>query len=182
LTSIADHRSMIDFIPWTERTFRFDLPIRQFPNVVERLRGTPARLRSRLGALHADVLTRRVGGKWSPQEHAGHLRDLGALDTARLDDFTAGRETLTAADMTNRETIEAHHNEHRIDEVLAGFERERGVLVRRLDQLDEAFVARTALHPRLKMPMRVVDWAFFVAEHDDHHLAVIASLLHEGRR
>lgn len=173
---------MIDFIPWTERTFRFDRPIRQFPNVVERLRGTPARLRSRLGALPADVLTRRGGGKWSVQEHAGHLRDLEALDTARLDDFTAGREILTAADMTNRRTIEAHHNDRGIDEVLAGFERERGALARRLDQLDEAFVARIAQHPRLGVPMRVVDWAFFVAEHDDHHLAVIASLLHEGRR
>ena len=173
---------MIDLIPWTERTFRFDLPVRQFPNVVERLRGTPARLRSRLGALSTDVLTRRVGGKWSVQEHAGHLRDLVALDTARLDDFTAGRETLTAADMTNRRTVDARHNDHPIDEVLGGFERERGALVRRLDQLDEAFVARSAMHPRLGVPVRVVDWAFFVAEHDDHHMAVIASLLHGGRR
>jgi hypothetical protein len=173
---------MIDPIPWTERTFRFDLPVRQFPNVVERLRGTPARLRARLGTLTREVLTRRVGGKWSVQEHAGHLRDLGALDSARLDDFTAGRETLTGADMTNRRTTEAHHNEHLIDDVLAGFEQERGALVRRLDQLDAAFVARAALHPRLGLPMRVVDWAFFVAEHDDHHLAVITSMLHGGRR
>ena len=116
------------------------------------------------------------------QEHAGHLRDLGALDAARLDDFTAGRETLTAADMTNRRTTEAHHNEQRIDDILAGFEQERGALVRRLDQLDGAFVARAALHPRLGLPMRVVDWAFFVAEHDDHHLTVITSMLHGGRR
>ena len=173
---------MIDVIPWTERTFRFDLPVRQFPNVIERLRGTPARLRTRLGALSADVLTRRIGGKWSIQEHAGHLRDLGALDAARLDDYTAGRETLTAADMSNRLTVDARHNDHSIDDVLGGFERERGALVRRLDQLDEAFVARTALHPRLGVPMRVVDWAFFVAEHDDHHLAVIASSLQGARR
>jgi hypothetical protein len=173
---------MIHQIPWTERTFRFDLPVRQFPNIVERLRGTPPRLRNRLGALASDRLTRRVGGKWSLQEHAGHLRDLGALDSARLDDFTAGRETLTAADMSNQRTVDAHHNDRGIDDVLAGFERERGTLVRRLDQLDEAFVARTALHPRLGVPMRVVDWVFFVAEHDDHHLAAIASLLNEERR
>jgi hypothetical protein len=173
---------MIDFIPWTERTFRFDLPVRHFPNVVERLRGTPARLRATLGALRRDVLTRRAGGKWSVQEHAGHLRDLGALDAARLDDFTAGRETLTAADMSNRRTIDAHHNDQALEAILDGFEGERGALVRRLDHLDEAFVARTALHPRLGVPMRVVDWAFFVAEHDDHHLTVITALLRGGRR
>jgi len=173
---------MIDLIPWTERTFRFDLPVRHFPNIVERLRGMPARLWSRLDTLSTEVLTRRVSGKWSVQEHAGHLRDLAALDTARLDDFTAGRQTLTAADMTNRRTAEARHNEYPIGEVLGGFERERDALVRRLDQLDEAFVARSAMHPRLGVPVRVVDWAFFVAEHDDHHMAVIASLLRGGRR
>ena len=36
---------------------------------------------------------------------------------------------------------------------------------------------RTALHPRLGLPMRAVDHAFFVAEHDDHHLARITELL-----
>jgi hypothetical protein len=35
---------------------------------------------------------------------------------------------------------------------------------------------RTALHPRLKRPMRLVDLCFFVAEHDDHHLATVTRL------
>jgi hypothetical protein len=34
----------------------------------------------------------------------------------------------------------------------------------------------TAHHPRLEQPMTVVDLCFFVAEHDDHHLAAITSL------
>jgi hypothetical protein len=33
------------------------------------------------------------------------------------------------------------------------------------------------MHPRLKQPMRLVDHLFFVAEHDDHHLALIRELL-----
>jgi hypothetical protein len=35
----------------------------------------------------------------------------------------------------------------------------------------------TALHPRLKIPMRIVDLAYFVAEHDDHHLATIRGMM-----
>ena len=33
--------------------------------------------------------------------------------------------------------------------------------------------------PRLGTPMRLVDLAFFVAEHDDHHLAQITFLAHQ---
>jgi hypothetical protein len=30
---------------------------------------------------------------------------------------------------------------------------------------------RMAVHPRLERSLSVLDWMFFVAEHDDHHLA-----------
>jgi hypothetical protein len=33
------------------------------------------------------------------------------------------------------------------------------------------------LHPRLKQPMRLVDHLYFVAEHDDHHLARIWEMI-----
>jgi hypothetical protein len=36
----------------------------------------------------------------------------------------------------------------------------------------ESEEGRTLLRPRLKTPMRLVDHLFFVAEHDDHHLAI----------
>lgn len=48
--------------------------------------------------------------------------------------------------------------------------------VRRLDELEDALVERTALHPRLEQPMRVLDHVVFVAEHDDHHLAEVTRL------
>jgi hypothetical protein len=125
-------------------------------------------------------MTRRGSQQWSIQEHVGHLLDLGELDRMRLEDFAARREQLTAADMTNRRTNEARHNERRTDELVAQLRRERGELIQRLDELDEEFVGRTARHPRLGVPMKVVDWAHFVAEHDDHHLAVITALLRRG--
>jgi hypothetical protein len=33
------------------------------------------------------------------------------------------------------------------------------------------------LHPRLKQPMRLVDHLYFVAEHDDYHLARIWEMI-----
>ena len=172
---------MVPYTPWLERVFRFDFPVGEFATIVERVRGTPARLEDRLARLPRATLVARPNGKWSLQEHAGHLADLISLDSARLDDFAAGRPILTAADMANRGTIEARHNDRTIEDVLAAFRRERTAFVRRLDALDETFVARSAIHPRLGVQMRVVDWIHFVAEHDDHHMAVIAARLHAAR-
>ncbi|MDQ1558743.1 MAG: hypothetical protein QOD32_1803 [Pyrinomonadaceae bacterium] len=168
---------MIPRAIWFERKFTLDLPLSMYPNVLERVRGTPARLEDHLLKLPREILTRRDGDDWSIQEQAGHLLDLGALDLGRLDDYAAGLATLRAADLQNRKTHEADHNAGSIEHLLATFRAERGEFVRRLDGLDLEQVARTALHPRLKLPMRVVDFAYFIAEHDDHHLARISALL-----
>jgi hypothetical protein len=144
---------------------------------VERVRGTPARLEDLTRSLAQEILTRRDGDKWSIQEQAGHLLDLEGLGMRRLDDFEAGRETLIAADMENRKTRDANHNADTIKNVLDKFRKERMEFVRRLDAYDEAFVQRMALHPRLNVRIRVLDLAFFIAEHDDHHLARISELM-----
>ncbi|HEY6045665.1 MAG TPA: DinB family protein, partial [Pyrinomonadaceae bacterium] len=120
--------------------------------------------------------TRRDGDKWSIQEQAGHLLDLESLGMSRLDDFEAGRETLVAADMTNQKTHAANHNANDIKNILAMFREGRMAFVHRLDGYEAAFVQRTALHPRLKTKIRVIDLVFFIAEHDDHHLARISEL------
>ncbi|HEY0547188.1 MAG TPA: DinB family protein [Pyrinomonadaceae bacterium] len=164
-------------LEWFKRKFTFDgLPVWMYPNVVERLRGVPARLEDLTRAVPAEILTRRGGDKWSIQEHAGHLLDLEPLGMNRLDDYEAGRETLYAADLENRKTHEANHNADAIENILTRFRQERTEFVRRLDEYDEAFIQRTALHPRLQMKLRVLDLAFFIAEHDDHHLARISEL------
>ena len=168
---------MVERLEWIKRQFSFELPLGMYPNVVERVRGTPARLEDLTRSLTAEVLMRRDGDKWSIQEQAGHLLDLEPLGMNRLDDFEAGREMLVAADMENRKTHEANHNAKTIENILAQFRRERMALVRRLDNYDEAFIRRTALHPRLKVKIRVIDLVFFIAEHDDHHLARISELI-----
>jgi hypothetical protein len=167
---------MIDRLEWIKRQFTFELPPAMFPNVVERVRGTPARLEDLTRGLSRGILTRRDGDKWSMQEQAGHLLDLEDLGIQRLEDFEAGRETLAAADMANRKTHEANHNANQIENILAQFRRERMEFARRLDGYDESFIARTSLHPRLEKKIRVIDLVFFIAEHDDHHLARISEL------
>jgi hypothetical protein len=168
---------MVERMEWIKRQFSFELPLGMYPNVVERVRGTPARLEDLTRSLPREMITRRDDDKWSIQEQAGHLLDLESLGMGRLDDYEAGRETLRAADMENRKTHEANHNANTIENILEGFRKERMEFARRLDAYDEAFVQRTALHPRLNVRIRVIDLAFFIAEHDDHHLARISELI-----
>jgi uncharacterized damage-inducible protein DinB len=161
---------------WFSRRFAFDLEPWMFPNVIERVRGTPARLEERLRGLDKPTLTTRLDGRWSIQENAGHLLDLESLWAERLDDLERGAERLSAADLENRKTHDANHNGVDVTTLLADFQRARLDIVRRLEGYDEAFVIRSALHPRLAQPMRTVDLVLFVAEHDDHHLATITGL------
>lgn len=167
---------MVDRLQWIKRQFSFELPLGMYGNVVERVRGTPARLEDLTRGLAAEILTRRDGDKWSIQEQAGHLLDIRELEMKRLDEFEAGRDTLSAADMTNQMTHEADHNANSIENILSAFRKERMEFVARLDSYDEELVRRTALHPRLNTKIRVIDLAFFIAEHDDHHLARISEL------
>ncbi len=167
---------MILEFPWFERKFDLDLPVWMLPNIVERLRGTPARLEELVAGVSPETLTRREGDEWSLQENAGHLWDMEALWSGRLDDFFNNIETLRVADLTNRKTYDANHNAHPISGILSAFRQERMAFVARLDALSESDAARSALHPRLKQPMRIMDHAYFVAEHDDHHLAQITRL------
>lgn len=161
---------------WFDRKFHFDLPIETFPNIVERLRGTPARMEERVQLISPEILRRRNGDGWSIQEHVGHLLDLEPLWATRLDEFLSGASVLMAADLENRKTHEANHNNRPLAEILMAFRKARLEIVTRLDALDETHVVRIALHPRLAQPMNVLALAYFTAEHDDHHLAVITSL------
>ena len=162
---------------WFSRTFAFDAEPSAFPAIIERLRGTPARLEDRLQPLSVGVRTTRIDEQWSIQENAGHLLDLEPLWAGRLDDFERGTERLRAADLDNRRTHDAGHNAVALDTILAAFRRERLAFVARLERYDDAAIVRTALHPRLSQPMRMIDHALFVAEHDDHHLVTITELL-----
>ncbi len=163
--------------PWIERKFNFEYPPTKFPDILERFRGTPARLEERVAGLPMAVLTRRDDKGWSIQENVGHLLETERLPQQRVEEVLAGESVMCAADMTNRKTNEADHNAKHIEVLLNAFRREREKLVARLEQLDESDWGKSALHPRLEQPMRIVDIVLFHSEHDDYHLARIGELI-----
>jgi uncharacterized damage-inducible protein DinB len=161
---------------WFERSFDFTVPVSRFPGVRERLWGMPARLEERIRSLPPEALIRRDNDRWSIQENVGHLLDLEPLWLCRAEQLFAGETELAAADLTNRRTHEAAHHDRAMADLLVQFRDARTRLVELLKAADGEMVARTARHPRLGTPMRLIDLAIFVAEHDDHHLAAITEL------
>ena len=169
--------NLLGFMKWFDRSFDFDLPDWMAPNLIERLRGTPARLERRLDGVESRTLTNKQGTAWSIQEQVGHLLDLEPLWLGRVDDIFESEEEMRPADLDNRKTHEARHNERPLVFLLSEFRGHREELIRRLDSCSTEDFSRMALHPRLKQPMRLIDLMEFVAEHDDHHLATITALL-----
>ena len=166
-------------VKWIERRFSFDFPADFYPEILTRLRGTPARMEDLIRDVPQDRLRIKPGKSWSAQEHIGHLISVEELLTTRLDDFEAGKETLTAADMKNKRTDEAAYNDRSLSEVLSGLRTTRGESLRRIEGYDPGVFSRSALHPRLKVPMRLLDALYFFAHHDDYHLARMRELMRE---
>jgi len=110
---------------WFEPKFEFSFSLELLPNLCARLRGTPVRLEEVLrGCSHA-ILIGKAQSKWSAQENAGHLLDMEPLWLARVGDYAAASDQLTVADLTNRKTHEANHNERRLEQILSEFRAER---------------------------------------------------------
>jgi uncharacterized damage-inducible protein DinB len=167
---------------WFDRKFDFTFPAALHPELLERLRGTPGRLAERIAGIAEAQRTRRPAQGWSIREHVGHIADLDAgIFLSRVQAYRNHETILPAADLTNAATNSANHNARSMYEILEIARHARAVLVAQLEELDEEVFARTSVHPRLGISMRLVDTMFFVAEHDDHHLATITELA-RGRR
>lgn len=164
-------------VKWFDRSFDFNADQNVFPSIIERLRGTPARLEERFKLIPAAILEIKTDNTWSIKENVGHLTDLESLWKGRLEDIINGETELRPTDLANRKTDLADHNSRSLDELLSSFRQIRAETVSTLEKLDEEMIFRSALHPRLKTPMRTMDLFLFVAEHDDHHLARITELI-----
>jgi uncharacterized damage-inducible protein DinB len=168
---------MITQTPWIERKFEFNFAIGMFPVIIERLRGTLPHIQDIVKDKTEEELSQKVEGAWSVKEQVGHLYDLEELWYGRLEDFLSGKQTLRAADMGNTKTHNADHNKKKIEKLLEQFSSARNKLIEKVLNVDDEAASLTALHPRLQQPMRLIDALFFVAEHDDHHLAKIRQIL-----
>ncbi|MEO6978356.1 MAG: DinB family protein [Mucilaginibacter sp.] len=162
---------------WFDRKFNFESNENIFPSIIERLLGTPARLEEKVRDIPEDILTFSTDKQWSIKENIGHLIDLEPLWQGRLADIINGEIELRPTDLQNNKTHLANHNATPLNQLLSGFREIRRQTVAALRMIEEETVFKSALHPRLKTPMRTMDLFIFVAEHDDHHLATITGLL-----
>ena len=162
---------------WFDRAFKFDSTQNIFPSIIERLSGTPVRLEEKLKSIPPDIQIMRMDNTWTIKENIGHLSDLEPLWQGRLEDIINGEIELRPTDLLNNKTTFTNHNSTPINELLQTFRQLRQNTITTLEKLDEETIFKSALHPRLKTPMRTMDHFLFVAEHDDHHLARISELV-----
>jgi hypothetical protein len=165
---------------WVKRTFPSGLPAGLLPPLLGRFEANVQRLSVLAYSVSQRGRTRRPAhGGWSIQEHAGHLLELERLGAIRLAEYEQGADVLSAADMSNRATEEAEYNQRAVEEILGTLYEMRFEMIDRLRRLTPAQLEHGALHPRLQQRMNVMDWLFFMCEHDDHHLAHMQRLKDE---
>lgn len=162
---------------WFDRSFNFENNQNVFPSILERLSGTPIRLEEKVKEVPENILTFSTDNTWTIKENIGHLIDLEPFWQARLDDIINGQIELRPIDLQNTKTDLADHNATWLQNLLSEFRKTREQTIKTLQSINEETVFKSALHPRLKTPMRTMDLFLFVAEHDDHHLARITELI-----
>ena len=166
---------------WFDRTWSFDLPVAAFGDLVDRLGSTADRMAELIVGATDGQLRAHEPDKWSAKRHLGHLDDLHTLDDVRLREFLTGAEKLTPADRENRLTWETDHDARSVEDIISRFRAHRDPLVAEMRRLSDAQISATSVHPRLGRPLRLIDWAYFVAEHDDHHLNAARQALTSAR-
>lgn len=162
---------------WFDRQFYFENNQNIFPSILERLSGTPIRLEEKVKELSEKVLTFSQDNTWTIKENIGHLIDLEPLWQERVADIKNGLAELRPTDLQNTKTNLANHNDKSLQQLLLEFRKIREQTITILQSLEEKIIFQSALHPRLKTPMRTMDLFLFVAEHDDHHLVRITELI-----
>ena len=162
---------------WFNRSFNFESNQNIFPSILERISGTPIRLEEKVTGISENILTFSLDNTWSIKENIGHLIDLEPLWQGRLLDIINNQIELRATDLQNSKTDLANHNNKPLQALLSEFRQIRKQTIKTLQSINEETIFKSALHPRLKTPMRTMDLFLFVAEHEDHHLARITELV-----
>jgi hypothetical protein len=164
-------------LKWTDRKFDFGFKKEYLPFLIERIKATVPRIEELVKNISESDLSKQEDNQWSVKQHIGHLIDLEELHEARVDQFANGIKELDAADMTNKKTYEASHNQKNVSGLITGLRHVRNHFVCRLETFNENKLNSLALHPRLLKQITVVDLTYFVGEHDNHHLTIISQLI-----
>ncbi len=162
---------------WFHRKFNFDFSIDRYAFITDRLRQAPDKINAIVADLGEEILIGKPDGKWSIKEHTGHLSLLERSWRIRFQDIREMKPLLSPVDLDNTATSKAGFNKYTISSLLEEFVRERTLTLTLLNDSDIRDESRTSLHPRLLQQMRMIDLAWFVAEHDDHHISVIREII-----
>lgn len=160
-------------LPWFERKFQFGLPLGMLPFYLERLEGTIYRLENKVKGVSEERLSEKVNGKWSVKQNIGHLAEVDEIALKRIDEMIQSVSPLSPAVFEPKQDYSAMP----VSDVLNYFRSNRKKNLARYREISSEEAMRASLHPRLKIMMTPVDLAWFDAEHDDHHLVTINSIL-----
>ena len=160
---------------WFDRQFPIIHDNGLLPSIIERLEGTGARMYSKVQTIDFNH-ARENKDRWSINKEIGHLLDLESLWLERANQILNNNPALATADLTNKKTNDANHDDRNAMDLVTEFSKTRQRFVALLRNAKDADLEKSSVHPRLGTPMKLVDLAYFVAEHDDHHLAKISFL------
>ena len=159
-------------LEWFEREFKFGFPSGMLPFYVERLKGTIARIESKVNGVSEEILSNNLDNKWSVKQNIGHLAEVDAIANKRIEEMIAGISPMSPAVFEPRD-----YNQQPVSMVINYFRENRIKNMNRYRSLTDVELTKVSLHPRLKVNMTPVDLAWFDAEHDDHHLVRISEII-----
>jgi len=164
-------------LAWSQRVLAYGRPLAEMPVLLERLLGTPARIRALAMHVPVEVLNLRRSGSWSVMEHIGHLVVMQDRMEERLFDHLDMRPRLCTIDLTDQEALLHGHRARALGDLVEEFRLKRQWFVERMEAMGPEQLAHHAVHPRTGELRSAVDMAYFMAEHDDHHLATMRRLI-----
>ncbi len=157
---------------WFDRKMTFGHSPEMLPFYLERLDGTAARIEYKVRQLNDSALRATPDEKWSIKQHIGHLAEVDQVANKRIAEITSGVPTLSPAVFEPQD-----YNPWPIGKVIEFFRQTRQSNLATYAALSAKDLAKSSVHPRLKVPMTPVDLAWFDAEHDDHHLVKINEII-----
>ena len=152
-----------------------------FGAIVQHLKETPDKLEEVIANMPADVLVFKPEGKWSIQEHIGHLLCIESLWIARLDDLVLGHESVRPWNGTNADTDAARFNEQNIKAILRDFKNIRDMHATMLQGLTDKAEILVSRHPDNGKTLRLLDHVWMMLQHDREHLEIIQSRIMDNR-
>lgn len=158
---------------WFDRTFEFNLKADQLFELIVRLEKTHSQIKNIIRQATEHELNFQPEAKWSIKEHIGHLWLLEPLWQTRCMEINDGKENMSSADLNNTATNHALFNQYPVEQIINQFEKERQKTITILKSINKNHYNHSLIHPRLNQPIRIVDLAYFISEHDKHHVNAV---------